>query len=141
MIILDTDCISLLTRERILESSELRRKLEQFPPDEIYTTIITFEEQMRGWLSFVAKAKTVKQQIYAYEKLHRFLENYRKIVVLDFDEKAAKVLQNLKSSKIRVGTMDLKIASIAIANKAILISRNLKDFERVPDLTVYDWTR
>jgi tRNA(fMet)-specific endonuclease VapC len=37
--------------------------------------------------------------------------------------------------------MDLKIASIAISNKAILVSRNLKDFEQVPDLTVQDWTR
>jgi tRNA(fMet)-specific endonuclease VapC len=37
--------------------------------------------------------------------------------------------------------MDLKIASIAIADEAILVSRNLKDFEKVPDLTVQDWTR
>ena len=43
MIILDTDCLSLLNRERILESSKLRKKLEKFPPDELYTTIITFE--------------------------------------------------------------------------------------------------
>ena len=141
MIILDTDCLSLLNRERILESSKLRQKLEQFPPDEIHTTIITFEEQMRGWLAFIARVKTPEQQIYAYQKLHQALEAYRNTTVLDFDENAAKVFQNLKSNKIRIGTMDLKIASIAIANKAILVSRNLKDFEQVPNLTVQDWTR
>ena len=140
MIILDTDCFSLLTRERILESSKLRQKLEQMPPDKIFTTIITFEEQMRGWLSFLAKAKTLDQQIFSYQRLHQFLENYRKATVLDFDENAAKVFQNLKSQKIRIGTMDLKIASIAIANKAILVSRNIKDFDQVLDLTVQDWT-
>lgn len=48
MIIPDTDCLSLLDREKLAESSKLRRKLEQFPLDEIFTTIITFEEQMRG---------------------------------------------------------------------------------------------
>jgi predicted nucleic acid-binding protein len=37
--------------------------------------------------------------------------------------------------------MDLKIASIAISRKAILVSRNLKDFETVPNLVVNDWTR
>jgi tRNA(fMet)-specific endonuclease VapC len=37
--------------------------------------------------------------------------------------------------------MDLKIASIAIANDAVLVSRNLSDFEQVPDLSVQDWTR
>lgn len=94
---------------------------------------------MRGWLAFVAKAKTMDQQIFAYERLHQFLETYRNTDVLDFDEKSAKIFQQLKSNKIRIGTMDLKIASIAIANEAILVSRNLKDFEKVPDLTVQDW--
>ena len=90
MIILDTDCLSLIDREKILESSILRRNLEKFAPDEIFTTIITFEENMRGWLSFIAKSKTLDQQIYAYQRLHRFLESYRDTSVLDFDEKAAK---------------------------------------------------
>ena len=140
MIILDTDSLSLLDRERLFESSMLRKNLEKYSPDEIFTTIITFEEQMRGWLSFIAKSKNPEQQIYAYQKLHRFLESYRNTSVLDFDEKAAAELEKLKSRKIRVGTMDLKIASIAIANNAILVSRNLSDFEQIFDLTVEDWT-
>jgi tRNA(fMet)-specific endonuclease VapC len=60
---------------------------------------------------------------------------------LDYDENAAETYKNLKSQKIRIGTMDLKIASIAISQRAILISRNLKDFEEVPNLVVKDWTR
>jgi len=65
MIILDTDCLSLIDREKILESSILRRNLENYAPDEIFITIITFEENMRGWLSFIARSKTLDQQIYA----------------------------------------------------------------------------
>ena len=140
MIILDTDSLSIFDREKYLETSVLRKKLNQFPSDEIFTTIITFEEQMRGWMSYLAKAKNIEQQVNAYDRLNQFLENYKKIKVLKFDEKSAKVFKQLKSQKIRVGTMDLKIASIAIANEAILVSRNLKDFEQVPDLTVQDWT-
>lgn len=139
MIILDTDCMSLLQRENILLSSQLQRNLDKFPVYEIYTTIISFEEQMRGWLAFVARSKTLDEQVYAYQKLHSFLNNYRNALILDFDEKAALMFQELKSQKIRVGTMDLKI--VAIANNAILISRNLADFERVPDLAVQDWTK
>jgi tRNA(fMet)-specific endonuclease VapC len=37
--------------------------------------------------------------------------------------------------------MDLKIAAISITNDAILISRNLADFERIPNLAVKDWTK
>jgi tRNA(fMet)-specific endonuclease VapC len=35
-------------------------------PDEQITTIITFEEQMRGWMSFLAKARSLTQQVAAY---------------------------------------------------------------------------
>lgn len=141
MIILDTDCLSLLDREKYLESSTLRKHLKRFSPEDIFTTIISFEEQMRGWLSVIARSKNLEQQIFGYQKLHRFLEAYRETQVLDFDEKAAAIFQDLKFQKIRVGTMDLKIASIAMANEAILVSRNLTDFEQIPNLTVNDWTK
>jgi tRNA(fMet)-specific endonuclease VapC len=140
MIVLDTDCLSLLERERLLESSRLLRALDEHQSGEICTTIITFEEQMRGWLSFIARCKNLDDQVSGYGRLHRFLESYRNTPVLDFDERAAEVFANLRNRKIRVGTMDLKIASIAIANKAILVTRNLSDFEQIPGLVAQDWT-
>jgi tRNA(fMet)-specific endonuclease VapC len=141
MIILDTDCLSLLERKSGAEFYRLSEKLAEFPPDEIATTIITFEEQMRGWMAFLAKANTLEKQIPAYSKLERFLDNYRYIPILSFDEKAGSIFQQLKSQKIKVGTMDLKIASIAIARNALLISRNLSDYDQIPNLRVEDWTK
>lgn len=141
MIILDTDCLSLFEREKYLELSTLHANLAHYDSEDISTTIITFEEQMRGWMAYLSKCKNIEQQIFAYQRLNQFLENFRKINVLPFDENAAKVFKDLKSQKIRIGTMDLKIASIAIATNSILISRNLKDFEQVPNLSVRDWTR
>lgn len=141
MVILDTDCLSLLDKERLLESSKLRQQLERFAHDEICTTIITFEEQMRGWLAYIANSGTIEQQIFAYQMLHGFLESYRNTTVIDFDEDAANKFKDLKSQKLRIGTMDLKIASIAISRNAILVSRNLRDFEEIPNLVVKDWTR
>jgi tRNA(fMet)-specific endonuclease VapC len=119
----------------------LSARLSEFPPNEIATSIITFEEQMRGWMDFIAKAKSIEKQISAYEKLGRFLESYRFIPIVQFDENASKVFQDLKSRKIRVGTMDLKIASIAISQNALLISRNLSDYLQIPNLRVEDWTK
>ena len=141
MIILDTDSLSLLDRERLLESSMLRENLRRFSPDDIFTTIITFKEQMCGWLSIIARSKNSEQQIYVYGKLHRFLESYRNTQVLDYDEKAAEILKDFKMQKIRVGTMDLKIAAIAASRSAILVSRNLSDFLQIPNLTVEDWAK
>lgn len=45
----------------------------------------------------------------------------------------------LKQAKTRVGTMDLKIGSIALAHRATLLTRNLNDFERIAGLQVEDW--
>lgn len=61
MIILDTDCLSLMDREGVLESSILRTSLEKFSKEEIYTTIITFEEHMRGWLSRLLQNAEVRK--------------------------------------------------------------------------------
>jgi len=141
MIILDTDCISLLERKSGAEFYRFSARLSEFPPDEIATSIITFEEQMRGWMAFIAKANSIEKQISAYEKLGRFLESYRYIPVIQFDKKSGEIFQDLKSRKIKVGTMDLKIASIAISHNALLISRNLSDYDQIPNLRVEDWTR
>ncbi len=141
MIILDTDCLSIFERERHFDTLILRANLSHFDSEDIAVTIITYDEQLRGWMSFIAKAKTVEQQVYAYQRLNQFLENFRIINVLPFDENAAEIYKDLKSGKIRIGSMDLIIASIAISRKAILVSRNLKDFEAVPNLVVNDWTR
>jgi len=68
------------------------------------------------------------------------LDHYRAIQVLDFDELAATEFERLQKLRLRIGTMDLKIASIALAHNATLLSRNLKDFSKVPGLQVEDWS-
>ena len=140
MIILDTDCLSLLERQTGADYLRLQSRLDKFPSDEITTTIITFEEQMRGWLAYLNKLRSVDKQVWAYETLKMHFDYFKTLTILEFDEKAAQILKNLKAEKIRIGSMDMKIASIAISNGAILLSRNLADFELIPNLTVQDWT-
>ena len=139
MIILDTDCLSLIERGSS-EADLIIGRLETSGDEDVATTIINFEEQMRGWLAFVAKARTLEKQLAAYSRLSRFVENYRNIPVLPFEEIAANQFRRLRESKLKIATMDLKIASITLANDALLITRNLSDFEQVPNLRVADWT-
>lgn len=141
MIILDTDCLSLLQRKQGAGYFELAEALARFPSDQISTTIISFDEQMRGWMAMVARARTTDLLTHAYADLLSFLERFSKIPVLPFDETAGQFLDELKRQKLRVGTMDLRIASIAISREAILVSRNLVDFERIPNPIVEDWTK
>jgi tRNA(fMet)-specific endonuclease VapC len=68
------------------------------------------------------------------------LDNYRGIPVLAFDDAAAAVFQRLRRTRLRIGTMDVKIAAIVRSREATLLSRNLADFRQVPGLRVEDWT-
>ncbi len=139
MYILDTDLFSLTDRTESMLSHRLRFRLSSIPKDDLATTIITFEEQTRGWLAWIAKAKTLEQEIERYRDLKKMIESYRNVKILDFDEIAASHFAMLRKEHRRIGTMDLKIAAIAMANNATLLSRNLKDFGKIPALQVEDW--
>lgn len=67
------------------------------------------------------------------------MEFYRRWTVVPFDTSAADQLVHLKKSRIRIGTQDLKIASVALVHRALLLSANLRDFEKVPGLRVENW--
>jgi tRNA(fMet)-specific endonuclease VapC len=140
MVVLDTDHLSLLEREDSPAGQHLRARLSALNHALRATTIITYEEQTRGWMAYMARAKSVAQEIEAYARLKRHLRNYRNILVLDFDERAAVEYQQLRRSRIRIGAMDLKIAAIVLAHDATLLTMNLSDFRKVPGLKVADWT-
>ena len=91
-------------------------------------------------MAYMARAKTVSQEIEAYAKLRNHLRDFRNILLLDFDERAGVEYQRLRRSRIRIGTMDLKIAAIVITHDATLLTKNLSDFHKVPGLKVADWT-
>jgi tRNA(fMet)-specific endonuclease VapC len=139
VVILDTDTLSIIQRGRGPEYENLATRLDAVT-EEVVVSIISFEEQMRGWLAFIARANPVEQQIVAYAKLHALLDDFITRPIVDFDDVSAAEFERLRSSKVRIGTMDLKIAAIALAHNALLLSRNLTDFRKVPDLRVDDWT-
>src|SRR5216684_2708133 len=129
MVVLDTDHMSVVEWSHTPEYQHLYRRLES-SSEKIATTIISYEEQTRGWLAYVSRARTISQQIDAYRKLNHHLDTYREIEVLEFSERAATEFQRFRKLGIRVGTMDLKIASIVLATGAKLLSRNLIDFRQ-----------
>jgi tRNA(fMet)-specific endonuclease VapC len=140
--ILDTDLFSLTKLPDSPEYLRLHSRVLQLSLDDsITTTIVTYEEQTRGWLGYAAKSRSIAHQINAYRRLKQHLLNYLQWTVLDFDSAAAAEFERLRTLKLRVGTSDLKIAAIALAHDALLLSRNLRDFTRIPGLRVADWSQ
>ena len=140
MVVLDTDHLSLLERADREEGGRVRARLQQVPPEDRATTIVNFEEQMRGWMAVLARARTLAKEVEAYRRLRRQLANYSGLVILEFDERAAIEFQRLQKARLRIGTMDLKIAAIVLTQGATLLSRNRSDFSQVPGLKAEDWT-
>jgi tRNA(fMet)-specific endonuclease VapC len=142
MLILDTDSLSILQRESGEAFEILSRRLDSVANEEmIFVTIVSFEEQLRGWMVKVAQAKTEEDQWQAYQWLRGFYDDFKARLLLNYSKEAIRRFHDLRKAKVRIGTMDLKIASIALSYQAKLISRNLRDFQKVPGLIVEDWTR
>ncbi len=94
---------------------------------------------MRGWLAVIHREPKPRRQITSYERLRRPFDFYAQLNVLPWDDAAAREFERLRSEKVRIPTMDLKIACIALVHDAVLLSRNLRDFRKVPDLRVENW--
>jgi tRNA(fMet)-specific endonuclease VapC len=140
MILLDTDHLTLLKYSDSERGARLGERLRLQPPEEVIAlSIISVEEQMRGWLATIARERQARRQVLAYRELARLFDYFRAFTILPFDEKAADRFDDLRAAKIRLATMDLKIAAIALVNQALLLSANRRDFERVPGLRVENW--
>jgi tRNA(fMet)-specific endonuclease VapC len=139
MIVLDTDHFSELQDPHSARGARLSQRLNGVGAIPIATSIITCEEQMRGWLARINKLPPGDRQVVAYDSLAEFLSFCKGWRILRFDVPAAGQFQQLKAQKVRIGTMDLKIAAIVLRHGATLLSANLRDLRQVPGLLVEDW--
>ena len=67
--LLDTDQLSVLQWEKQPACERLLARLDQLPPDDIATSIISFHEQAQGWLAYLNRSRSPEQIVAAYEKL------------------------------------------------------------------------
>ncbi|XZN96024.1 MAG: type II toxin-antitoxin system VapC family toxin [Microcoleus sp.] len=109
----------------------------------IAVTIVTAEELIRGRFNVIRQASEPSQTdklILAYTKLWDTLEDFKVLNILKFDENASTIYTQFRRQRIRIGTQDLRIAAIVLANNAILVTRNYRDFSQLPGLVLEDWT-
>ena len=139
MYILDTDHLSLIQRNG-QEGKRILTKLVAVAELEVVVTVIIYEEQVRGRLGVLSRAKTLDEQVLAYQGLQQLASDYQLIVIVPFSRTAALEHQRLRKAYPRIGNMDLKIAAIALTNNAILLTRNESDFKQIVELRTENWT-
>ena len=116
------------------------QRLAILPGDSVGVCPINIEEVIRGRLATLGRALAGVHHVEAYAFLVDAVELFRRLPLVPFDVPSEIQFQNLKRSRLRVGTLDLKIAAIALAHHLTVLTRNRRDFGRVPGLVIEDWS-
>ena len=138
MIAFDADVLSLI----LAGDAEYSNRALQFSPQQQAVPIVVVEEILRGRLNSIRQAESGKGNLTidrAYQLFETTLAAFREITILSYTSQAETLFQAWRQQKVRVGTHDLRIAAICAAHSAMLISRNRRDFEKIPGLHVEFW--
>jgi tRNA(fMet)-specific endonuclease VapC len=138
--LLDTDHVSILQKQSAPEYQILMARIAQVPRADLAFCIVRFHEQVLGCNTYIAQAKTSTDLVRGYRMFDRVLSAFAAAPVLPFDTKAAAVFDGLLAQRTRIATMDLRIAAIALSQGLTLLTRNARDFRKVPGLVIEDWT-
>jgi tRNA(fMet)-specific endonuclease VapC len=139
MILLDTDHLSVLANARARAHAALLARMEAAGTEEFGVPIVAAEEQCRGWLAQIARHRDLEKLVMAYDNLAKLFDFLGAWELVPFDQHAASEFRRLRGQLRRLRAQDLKIAAIALANGAVLLSANLRDFAQVPGLRVENW--
>jgi tRNA(fMet)-specific endonuclease VapC len=136
VILLDTDTLTLVT----MGHPKVPRRLD-LAEDDIAITIVTRIEVLRGRFDFVLKAADGSQLLIAQQRLGDAEARLAEVPVVLFDSDAADEFDRLLQNKSvrKIGRADLLIASIALAQRATLVTRNVRHFHTIPGLRVVNW--
>jgi tRNA(fMet)-specific endonuclease VapC len=134
--VLDTDTLVLFQEGH----GQVCRRVLSHPIDELATTAITVEEQLSGWYTLLRRAKSSGQLAHAYQRLVDTVQVVSRFPILSFTEPAIDRFMHLKGLRLGVKHADLRIAAITLEHGGTLVTRNLRDFQAIPDLPVVDWS-
>jgi tRNA(fMet)-specific endonuclease VapC len=138
--LLDTDHLSILQRKSGPEYSRLSTWMAQETALDFACCVVSLHEQVVGAHAFLNRAKNSAGLIRGYALLERLPRDFLAFALLPFDASSAAIYDRLLSQSLRIGTMDLRLAAIALSRNLTVLTRNLRDFGRVPGLNIEDRT-
>ena len=102
--------------------------------------MLSVEEQLSGWYTRVRQAKNSAQLALAYGRLAKTVRFLSRVQILDYDKPAIQRYEQFRNAKIQIGRMDLRIAAVVRERGAVLVTRNARDFSKIPGLQIEDWS-
>jgi tRNA(fMet)-specific endonuclease VapC len=136
LFVLDTDVLSLYYRG----DPVVVGNIHAHQAADLAISVITLDEQLTGWYKSTRRARRPQDLARAYANLADAVLRLAKWRILPYTESAIARVTQLKVLRLNIGLMDLRIAAIALENGAVVVTRNRRDFGRVPGLNVEDWS-
>jgi tRNA(fMet)-specific endonuclease VapC len=134
--ILDTDSLTLLHAGH----PQVRQRYSLIEAADVAITVISVEEQLDGWYIRLRRPHRSRAELASvYSSLSNAVTFLGQFEILSFTEPAIERFEQLRGMRLNVGAYDLRIAAIVLENDGTVVTRNLCDFQRVPNLTVENW--
>jgi tRNA(fMet)-specific endonuclease VapC len=134
--VFDTDHLTLYQHVH----PPLLRRFFAHPLGTVGVTVVSVEEAFRGRLAVLSRPLTGPARIQAYDALASTLDLFQPLAIVPFDQAGEQEFQQLLRLRLRSGTRDLKIAAVSLAHRLTLLTRNRRDFARVPGLVLDNWS-
>jgi tRNA(fMet)-specific endonuclease VapC len=137
MILFDTDTLTHFS----YGNANVRQKIENVGDEPLAISIITRNEILRGRADSLLKAANEDELRKAAERFRLAEQLLSDFLIVDFDDNAIGQFGRLRKQKNlkKMGRADMLIACIALANDALLVTRNVKDFKDVAGLRTENW--
>lgn len=135
--ILDTDILSLIQQSNVTVLAASRAARER--GHVVGLSVVTVEEQFFGWQKLLSTAKTPAIYASASRSLAEAVNLWASFRIFPETEASRSTVEQLLKAKLNVRKDDLRIASVALDRCATLVTHNLVDFRRVPNLLIEDW--
>jgi tRNA(fMet)-specific endonuclease VapC len=132
--VLDTDMVSLYQYGH----AAVCAAVDRHPAGSVGITVLTVEEQLSGWYRQLRRIKQPPALAAVYQRMANTVQFYSSLPILSFTEEAIARYEDLKRLKLGIGKTDQRIAAVVLLNQIVLVTRNLRDFQRVPGLQVED---
>src|SRR5262245_34598008 len=133
--VLDTDVLTLYRKGHPTVIQSVVAHLQ----DDLAITVITVEEQLTGWYRGIRQTKKPDEIARVYQEMAVTVMALATWSVLSLAEPAIQRYEQLTAMKLNIAKMDLRIAAITLEYGGIVVTRNGRDFQRVPGLTIENW--
>lgn len=132
----DTDHLTLYDHGH----AHVRRHHAAQPGGAVGIGAVTIQEYLKGRLAALARHQSGPLQVQAYANLVASLQLFQQFPIVAFDAASENEYQHLRALRLHVGSQDLRIAACALAHRLTLVTRNRRDFGRIPGLGLADWS-